>query len=220
MAVTPLYCPALAQGLVIRVTKLDACGVPITGVNSAQVVMDAFTEVVMSPQYDTGDRKITRKANGTLCQNYKLPDQFTNNELTINMCTLNPGTLVTALGARLLTATTPGTGTGVAYGTWANITPVHWSLELWGPPPQGCGSSGVFYPYQAWPHLSDGKLGDMTFGEDPTEITITANSYDASPLWNLGAAYLGAGAIVQGDHWDFNYNTVAPPASACQLVTI
>ena len=213
---TNVLCDSPIQGLVLRIIKLSACGVPVTGTGSAQIVMDGFVQVQDSPQYDTGDRKITRKANGTLCQNFKEPDQYTNDELTIDFCVFHPGVIVNALAGRLLTATASPTGTGVALGTWANVTPAHWSLEVWQAPPQSCDSSGVVrYPYHAWPHISDGKRGDMSINQDPTMLQIIGNTYDASPLWTVGATYLGAGQVVQGDHWLRNLQNTAPPPSAC-----
>jgi hypothetical protein len=213
---TNVLCDSPIQGLVLRIIKLSACGVPVTGTGSAQIVMDGFVQVQDSPQYDTGDRKITRKANGTLCQNFKEPDQYTNDELTIDFCVFHPGVIVNALAGRLLTATASPTGTGVALGTWANVTPAHWSLEVWQAPPQSCNASGVvYYPYHAWPHIADGKRGDMTISQDPTMLQIIGNTYDASPLWTAGATYLGASQVVQGDHWLRNLQNTAPPPSAC-----
>jgi len=212
---TNVLCDSPIQGLMLRIIKLNACGVPVTGVGSAQLVMDGFVQVQDSPQYDTGDRKITRKANGTLCQNFKTPDQFTNDELTIDFCVWNPGVIVNTIGARLLTATASPTGTGVGYGTWANVAAAHWSLEVWQAPPQSCNGATVLYPYHAWPHIADGKRGDMTVSEDPTMLQIIGNTYDASPLWTAGATYLGAGQVVQGDHWLRNLQNTAPPPSAC-----
>jgi hypothetical protein len=213
---TAVLCDSPIEGLILRIIKLNACGVPVTGTGSAQIVMDGFIQVQDSPQYDTGDRKITRKANGTLCQNYKLPDQFTNDELTIDFCVFHPGVIVNALAGRLLTATLSPTGTGVAMGTWANAAAAHWSLEVWQAPPQACDSSGiVYYPYHAWPHISDGKRGDMSINNDPTMLQIIGNTYDASPLWTAGATYLGANQVVLGDHWLRNLQNTAPPPSAC-----
>src|SRR5688572_23966370 len=100
---TPLLCSSPVQGQVLRVIKLDTCGIPVSGTGSAVLVMDGFIQVAASPQYDTGDRKITRKANGELCTNFKLPDQFTNDELTIDFCVWNPGLIVNTINARLLT---------------------------------------------------------------------------------------------------------------------
>ena len=218
MADTALLCASPIQGLIVRMIKLNACGVIVSGDGSAMIVMDGFTQVQDSPQYDTGDRKITRKADGTLCQNWKLPDQFTNDELTIDFCVWNPGIIPAFLSGRLLTATSSPTGTGFAMGTWSNSTISHWSLELWQAPPQSCDGSGVvYYPYHAWPHISDGKRGDVTHGPDPSMLQIIGNTYDSSPLWTAGDPYLGAGQVVQGDHYLYNLESVAPPPSACVL---
>lgn len=213
---TNVLCDSPIQGQVLRVIKLNACGVPVTGTGSAQIVMDGFVQVAASPQYDTGDRKITRKANGTLCTNFKLPDQFTNDEVTIDFCVWHPGLIVNTIGARLLTGSVSPTGAGFAHGTWANAAVAHWSLEVWGiADGAACNAAGqTVYDYWFWPHLSDGKKGDYTIGSDPTMLQIIANSYDGSPLWTAGAAWLTA-AIVQGDHQGKIITTAAPPTSAC-----
>jgi hypothetical protein len=214
-----VLCDSPIEGLIIRIAKLSACGVPVTGATGSVIIMDGFTQVQQSPEYDTGDRKITRKANGQLCQNFKIPDAFTDMKLTIDFCVWNPGLIVSTLGGRLLTATASPTGTGFAYGT--NSTEAHWSLELWQAPPQACDSTGtVYYPYHAWPHVSAGKLGDITYNTDPTALQIIGETFDASPLWTLGSTYLGAGQVLLGDHWLRNLQNTAPPPSACAVGTI
>ncbi len=97
---TALRCASPIEGLVLRITKLNTCGAPITGTGgsvpgtgSGQIVMDGFTETTSSPQYDTGDRVITRKANGLLCQNFKIPDQYTNDEGTAARLRIQHGLL-------------------------------------------------------------------------------------------------------------------------------
>jgi hypothetical protein len=221
-----LLCASPIEGLVLRITKLNSCGVPITGTGgvaspdagSAQIVMDGFTEITPSPQYDTGDRVITRKANGTLCQNFKIPDQFTNDELTMNFCVWNPALIPLTISGRLLSSTSTPTGSGFARGTWSNITMAHWSLEVWQAPPQACDSSGtVLYPYHAWPHIADGKIGDFNINLDANILQIMGNTYDASPLWTVGNSYLGTGQVVFGDHHLYNLENTAPPPSACFL---
>ncbi len=212
---TNVLCSSPIQGLVLRVIKLNSCGAPVTGTGSAQIVMDGFIQVAASPQYDTGDRKITRKADGTICTNFKIPDQFTNDELTIDFCVWHPGLIVNTIGARLLTGSVSPTGAGFAHGTWSNVTPAHWSLEVWSLADGACTASGTtLYNYWAWPHLSDGKKGDYALGPDPTQLQIIANTYDGSPSWTAGNAWLGA-AIVQGDHQMEVLTSVAPPTSAC-----
>ncbi len=213
---TNVLCSSPIQGTVLRVIKLNACGVPVTGTGSAQIVMDGFVQIQASPQYDTGDRKITRKANGTLCVNNKLPDQFTNDELTVDFCVWHPGLIVNTISARLLTGSSSPTGIGFSHGTWSNATAAHWSLEAWGIADTAtCNAAGqVLYNYWFWPHLSDGKKGDYTLGNDPTQLQIIANTYDGSPQWTAGNSWLNQ-AIILGDHEGMIVTPTAPPASAC-----
>lgn len=219
---TNVRCDSPIQGLVLRIIKLNSCGVPVTGTTAAgaiQIVTDGFVQVQDAPQYDNGARKVTRKANGTLCQNFKSPDQFTNDQLTIDFCNWNPGLIVATLGGRLLTATESPTGTGFAHGTWANVSAAHWSLEVWQAPPQSCDASGIVrYPYHAWPHIADGKRGNFTISEDPTTLQLIGNTYDASPLWTAGNTYLGAGQVIQADHYLRNLQNTAPPPSQCLIL--
>lgn len=208
----------LIEGVVLRLVKLSACGVPVTGTGSASIVLDGFMKVQNAPQYATGNRVITRKANGALCLNWKTRDQFTHNEWTGDFCVWHPGIPVNTIRARLLTATESPTGTGFAIGTQQNASETHFSAEIWQPPPQSCDSSGVVrYPYHAWPHLADGKLGQFEISsEAQTTMQIMANSFDASPLWTAGNLYLGA-APEQGDHYLFDLQNTAPPPSACVI---
>lgn len=215
---TALQCASPIEGLVMRITKLNACGVPVTGATAAQLVLDGFTEVTPSPQYDTGDRVITRKANGQLCQNFKIQDVYTNDELTMNFCVWNPALIPLTIAGRLITATESPTGTGFARGTADNIALAHWSLELWQAPPSACDASGIVrYPYHAWPHITNGKMGDFNINLDANILQIMGDTADASPLWTTGNAYLGAGTVLLGDHHLYNLTTVAPPTAACYL---
>jgi len=213
-----IRCDTPIQGLVLRIIKLNACGVPITGDAGGVVVIESFIQVQDSPQYDTGDRKIQRTAAGKLCQNKKMPDEYTNDELTVDFCAWNPGIVPITLGGRLLSATESPTGTGFALGTWADITEAHWSLEVWQAPGDACDDQGnVYWPYHAWPHLSDGKRGQMTISEDPTLLQIIANTFNASPLWTAGATWLGTGQVIYGDHYLRNLSNTAPPPEACAV---
>lgn len=207
----------LAQGVVARIITLSACGVPVTGTGSSQIVLDGFVKVMSAPQTNTGTRLITRKASGLLCLNRKTPDQFTNFEVTSDFCVWHPGIPPATLQARLLAISESPTGTGFAINE--GIALPNFSLEVWQPPDQSCDTTGtVRYAYHAWPHLSDGKMGQFEISNDnATIMQIVANTRPASALWTAGANWLGAGAVSQGDHYLFNSTTVAPPSSACVI---
>src|SRR5262245_8080596 len=120
---TSVKCPGgLIEGVVMRIINLSSCGVPVSGGSSSQIIMDGFMKIQNAPQYNTGNRITTRKANGVLCVNFKIPDQFTNMEVTADLCVWHPGIPVYTLNARLLTATESPTGTGFAVGTQQNST--------------------------------------------------------------------------------------------------
>lgn len=218
MADTAIRCAAPILGTTLRFTLLNSCGALVTGTGSAQSVIDGFIQVQRAPQYDTGDRKILRLANGQLCHNKKLPDVFTNDQLTIDLCTWDPGLVYLTLGARLLTATESPTGTGTMYGELSTYQ--HVSVELW-QQLDGVGACDAAgnqrYMYHAWPNVADWKYGQSNFNSDPTQMQLMANSFAAFAGWDLGATYLGANQIQAGDHYGWNITTTAPPTAVCLL---
>lgn len=224
-----IRCANPIQGEIIRVTSLTNCGVVVTGTSDAdgspgQITMDGFTQVGQVFNYEEGERKFTRKANGQPCVNFKgEPDSLTDIQVTIDLCLWNPGLVVAAINACLLASSEAPTGTG--FGVLEGISDKHFSLELWTPlaGDDECDSvTGLKrYGYNAWPHLFNGKLGDMTQGADPHLMQIIAESKKPSTLWTIGNSWLGSGAVsaCQG-HWLWNNTSVAPPAAACSIANV
>lgn len=224
-----LRCANPVQGTVIRVTSLTSCGVPVTGTGDTdaspgQIVMDGFTQVSQAFQYETGERKFVRKANGQPCVNFSgEEDALTEIEVTIDLCVWNPGLVVAAINACLLTASESPTGTG--FGVLEGIGGKHFSLELWTPlaGDDACDSvTGLpRYGYNAWGHLWNGHMGDITQGADPHTMQIIAKTKKPSLLWTLGNTCLGSGAMTncQG-HWLWNNTTCTPPPDACSIANV
>lgn len=213
-------CYSPIKGLIARVIRTDDCGVPVTGSSGAMIVTAGFTQVTASPQYETGNRIITKLASGALCVNEKDPDILTNFELAIDMCLIDPGMVANTISpARLLTVSESPTGTGFAMAEGAAST--HFSFETWQKVAgnTGCGAGGRQYVYNAWPHNADGKLGgDYVIGPDASTVTIGANTLPASTLWTAGSPWMGVGAVtVVADHWFQNVTTVAPPVASCGI---
>lgn len=207
------------KGVVFRTILLDSCGIPVTG--NSMITHSAFTQVNASAQYETGERYLTKTADSQSCGNDKDPDILTNFELAIDLCSINPGLVANMISpARLLTSSQSPTGTGFAMAEGASVT--HFSFEVWQRVrgALACAASGLpNYVYNAWPHLTDGKLGgDYLIGEAPSTLTIGASSMAVNPLWTAGLPWLGAGAItVVPDHWFQNLTTVAPPTAFCGI---
>jgi hypothetical protein len=209
--VTKRYTPI--KGRILRVTILNECGVPITG-TAGGVIVSGFTQVASSAQYETGDEHIQKDADGNLCVNEKDPDILKRFELTIDLCSISPGLVANTVSpARLLTYSEPPTGTGFAFAEGAATT--HWSLEVWQrvSGAGACTASGLpLYVYNAWPHMTNGKIGDYEIALAPSALQITAESKAVSPLWTVGDPWLGAGAVqVIPDHWFQNLTATPPP---------
>ena len=75
-------CVAPIQARVARLIKLDVCGNPVTGAQSAVVVTDGFVSINPSPQYLDGEEHQQRKANGELCVYQKDPSELTRVDIT------------------------------------------------------------------------------------------------------------------------------------------
>lgn len=211
-------CYGPIKGVVLRVIQTDTCGVPVTG--NSMVVASGFVRATADPQYDTGDRKILRTADDALCVNEKVADALTAFNISVELCTIDPGLVALTISpARLLTYSSSPTGTGFAMAEGTSTQ--HFSLEIWQRVSGrgACLSGSTQYVYNAWPHNVDGKLGGgYVIGSDPSQLIIAADTKAVSPSWTAGLPWLGAGAVsVVADHWFQNVTTVAPPTATCGI---
>ena len=213
-------CGAAAQGTVLRVVKLDACGSPVTGASSAVVVTEGYTSIATEPQYEDGDQIRTKKANGRMCINRQGPNQYVNANVNIALCVLDPDASVIITGSRLLLASSV-TGTGAAYGY--NNPEAHFSLETWqsltGPGQCDPVTGAQRYVYWAWPHVWNAKIGSFTIENGPLEMTAEAMTLFPSALWGdgpgTGTSWL-PGPIDTTDYVDdflWNITTTPPPTA-------
>jgi hypothetical protein len=217
---TNTRCYTPIKGRVMRVVLLNECGVPVTGTGSAQIVMSGFTQVQSSAQYEDGDEYIVKTADAALCVNERDASVLKRFELTISLCTVDPGLVANAVSpARLLTYSESPTGTGFALAEGTSTA--HFSLEVWQrvAGSGACDASGTTrYVYNAWPHLFDAKMGDYNIANEPSSLEFTAQSKAVSTQWTVGNSWLGTGAVsVVADHWFQNLTTVAPPTAACGI---
>lgn len=202
------------KGRIMRVIVLDECGIPVTGTAGGVVTVSGFTQVGSSAQYETGDEHLVKTADAALCVNEKDPDILKRFEITADLCSVDPGLVANTVSpARLLTASEAPTGTGFALAEGASTQ--HFSLEVWQRVAgQGaCNAAGEpQYVYNAWPHLTNGKIGDYEIANSPSTLQITAESKAVNTLWTAGNPWLGAGAVsVVPDHWFQNLTTEPPP---------
>lgn len=217
-------CVSPIKALVMRLVKLDACGAPVTGASSAQVVADGFIQINPSPQYEDGVEFLQKKANGSFCVNQLDPPELKRVDLEIQWCVIDPDALVIQTGERLLTTGTPATGTGVAYGE-GQVTS-RYSLEVWQPVSgsAACNSGGAQqYVYWAFPNVGNTKVGDWTFENGTFTYTTSSTTASASVLWGDGPGSAGpwiSQNILAGEHFLHNVTTTPPPTASCGAVLL
>jgi hypothetical protein len=216
-------CATPIQARVARMIKLDVCGNPVTGSESAVVVTDGFVSIEPSPQYLDGEEHQQRKANGELCVYQKDPSQLTRVDLTTNFCVLDPDAIVVISGERLLT-TGGVTGTGVAYGEGL-LTARH-SLEVWQPiaGAGACDASGAQrFVYWAFMNAGNAKIQDFSFENAPFQFVTLVETKAVGPLWlsrSGASAWLGDNTVDSTDHFLHNITTTPPPTATCGAVLL
>lgn len=215
-------CASAIKGTVMRVVKVDTCGNPVTGAESAVVVMDGFISIAPSPQYEEGEVYQQRNANGAFCINEKGEPELSRVSLGIQLCVLDPDGIVVMTGERLLKSGGT-TGTGVAGGT--GLVTARYSLETWQKVTgRGrCNAAGVQqYVYWAWPNVGHTIINDYSIENAPLTFSLTAETDGVGTLWGDGpgaTTWLGE-SLQEGEHWAYNVTSTPPPTATCGAVLL
>lgn len=218
-------CVTPIKASVIRLIKLDSCGVPVTGASSAVVTFNGFISVSVTPDYEEGTEFVQKRADGSLCVVDKDPNELKRVGLEVEVCTMDPDFQVIASGERLLTTSAPVSGTGVAYGE-GPLT-ARFSLELWQPisGAGACTPDGTQqYVYWLFGNVGNTMVGDFTFENDVFTYSFSAETKSWSTLWPLriGALSTGLGTntLQTSEHFLWNITTTPPPVASCGAVLV
>lgn len=219
-------CAAPIKGTHLRIVKLDACGVPVTGANSLVVVTKGFVQVEMEPQYEDGEEFFERTADGTPCVNQKDAPVLKRMQLTVDFCEVNPAATTFVIDGRLLTEGAAVTGSGFAVQEGQPET--KFSLEVWQKVAgsAACDASGLQrFIYNAWPQVGNAQLGSYTIENGRSTLQFISETFAAATQWGdgpgTGTSWLPAGEVVTNlDHWLWNVTTNAPPVEACTPGTL
>jgi hypothetical protein len=212
------------KGLVYRLVKVDACGVPVTGASSA-VFVSKFVQVQQEAVYEDGEEFKVKNADGTFCVNESDDDQFTRLNLTVDLCAVDPYMVAVTLGARVLDVGSPLV-TGAGFALAEGATTGHFSLEVWQAVAgsSACDAEGnQQYLYSAWPHVYSGRIGNYTIANAPSQFQIVAKTKRASTLWGSGPGsgtkWLAPDVVEANDHW-LPAITITPPPAVTDGATL
>jgi hypothetical protein len=221
-------CSSFARARVMRLTRLDECGIPVDGACSV-VTTKGFISVGITPTYFEPDEIEVSNANGDLCISDLPKPQLKWNELEIVMCNVDPDAYNILTGDPLVlddTAPTPNT-VGFRQEADADSTSLqNFALELWaGKPGQPCVDGAVSTGYFLFPFVVNGILGEFTFENAELTLTMTARTSSGSG-WGVGPYNVRADAtagtpeplltpIGALTHMHHEVVTIAPPTPVC-----
>jgi hypothetical protein len=215
----------------MRVVKVDACGIPVTGTGSMVVVTKGFVQINAEPQYEDGEEFFERTADGTVCVNQKDDPVLKRFMCTIDFCEVNTTMFAFMASARELTDNAAGvTGRGFAF---AEGSPTNrYSLEVW----QKVAGSGACDPtgaqryiYTAFPNLGASKIGPYAIQNARSTFQVISETQPGSTTavtgWLNGpgtsTSWLPTGETLgTNEHWLWDVTTTAPPTAACNPTTL
>lgn len=229
-------CMKPVGGTRMRLTKVDACGVPITGVGSCSIVSKGFVSVARTAQFADPDEFLVKNAGGEICLNERSAPSFQWYNFEITFCEVDPDIVGLLTGSPLVLDDTPVTPQTVGWRTreGANVN-ANVALEVWtrmgG---QACAGGTTQYGYYVAPFIVEGYVGDLTFENGPASFVVTGARSKGAANWGTGqytvvnklTAPLGPSklltAMTAADHDHFQMTTLAPPAvpATCGCVTI
>lgn len=201
------------KGRRMRVTRTDACGVPVVGACSS-IVTDGFINVEWSFEYQDGTEHQQANAWGDFCVDEQDPGFLRWVNVSINACDVDPDMLDMAANA---TPVINATDTiGVTWGPGQND--VAFAVEVWTKQAgRNCSGGNPEWGYWVAPFIVNGRMdGTMTIANSPLNLTIVGQAIGATADWGTTPygdnPFLLAAGFPVGEFLGVIRTTVQPPA--------
>jgi len=180
-------CLKPVRGRRMRVTRLDACGRPVTGAGN-QVTTSGFVTVKMSMNVETGDEITVKNASGELCISDKACDQIKWIDVEFDFCEVDPD-LYTMMDPTWTTEL-DADGNAVGFRMASNLScDTGYAVELWSDllgtdvcdNPDAQGAWGYFL----LPWTVGGAPGDIEVTNDAVSFTLNGRT-KTNARWGVG----------------------------------
>jgi hypothetical protein len=183
----PTVCASMSRGRMMRLTRLDDCGVPVPG-PTGSLVTKGFIQVVATPVYQDQEDITQTDANGDTCVDDQSDPALRWLTLQIDLCNIDPDAVNIITGAPLVVddaTPTPNT-TGFRWDT-ATLGTASFALELWsGISGQGCAVGGnEQYGYWLYPYVVQAQINEYTVANAALTLSMTARTSGGSG-WDVG----------------------------------
>lgn len=226
-----MSCDLIANLEVVRATKVDACGAPVVGTESA-FVSDCVASIAMNPNIDTQDDVIYRAANGKLCGVKRGCPSLLGYDLEFNFFQVSPQLTDVLTGQPVVV---DNLGEPVGSDSCDINCETGFALEFWATLiGQNCAPGGTQrYLYVLIPWVTNAYITDLTIGSEAVSFQLLGSSR-AGGQWGTGpydVVMTGAEPGVPGPmltplgatcHRRMQITTVAPPEPdpACDYLPI
>lgn len=224
-------CPKVVRGRVMRITKLDACGVPVVGAASIVTTAD-FVSVAATMEYEDATPIKVEAASGVLCINDPGCPQFSDIALEITFCGVNPDAFTMITGDPLVLDDTTPTPNDVGFRIRGGDTcTTKFGLEVWSDiVNQQCTTTTKQYWYSLFPFVGAATWGDFSIENDAVSFVINATTLQGSG-WGIGPNNVINVGVVPApgklltaidplDHYHGQVTTLAPPTPACAATAL
>lgn len=222
-----MSCPAIVRGCALRITKNDACDVPLTTGSKYRLAMAAFTELTIEPDVDEGDEIYIKNACGTVCVYDPACPTIKGYNVTIKLCGWQTYVLEMLLGAGILTTTVGAVTTvngQVAPNRNFSTCLTSFAIEVWGKNANPSGACSTVANPQTYvqfllPKVRNWSIdGQVTFSNGATELSLKGyaeqNPNFAAPIAAEWTATEIA-AIKAGGPWAWKFVSALPTLAEC-----
>ncbi|AXQ62931.1 major tail protein [Gordonia phage Ashertheman] len=214
---------------IMRLTRLDECGAPVTGPKST-LVTDGLISVDISAEYEDGTENAPKNGNDKFCFIETMPDEFKYFTLGIAFCGVDPEAWEIITGNPIY-EDAAGNAVGIKFGRYSEEIETAFALEVWSDVPgTACGTGGKRYGYHLWPYIGSGRLDELTLNNETAEFTLGNAKTKDGNQWESGgydvvldaAATPAPGPLVDPltpeDHYLPITTQVAPPTATAGAV--
>lgn len=215
----------------VRVTKLDTCGIPVTG-SCSKVVSDGIITVELTKEYEDRQEFFVKNGDGTFCVKETNPPILKWVNINATFCNVDPEMLNIVTGNPLV-ADNADTPRNTGYSEEENaVLNSNFALEGWsrisGSNVPCTGVNQTEYGYWLFPWVIEGTIGDITLQNDTVSFIYSGRTRSGSP-WGTGPYTVDlsdATATLNNpirlvtpigslQHYRMFLTRMAPPASAC-----
>jgi hypothetical protein len=219
----------------VRVTKLNSCGLPVTGCST--VVSDGIISVNLTKEYEARQEFFKKNGDGTFCVTKTNPPILKWVNIVATFCGVDPELVNIMSGEAVVRDDSSGqvaTGFSTEEGAVENS---FFALEAWtrlADVTNGAPCSGsAEYGYVLLPFVIEGTIGDMNLQNDSVDFVLNARTSNGSN-WGTGPYNIDysdnpAGSttpiplltpIRSGEHARQFTVRMPPPDAACGCTTL